>query len=244
MSISRGPSRYRVTIRIAIRIGTGAALALATFLLAMTPASGREQLRASDGGVSLDDGSLLGHEWRTYVFERGRRPCFGIETESGGIRSSFYECLRPRRGLIPILLGQSGDGPGEGTVALVVTPLKVHRVHLNFGRHPDEHVWPKRVSHRKAHQAGVKPRFRYKTLADPGDFCLRRHVEYRRDGSIYYRSYRYPPCRNQAHPSARVNPTVPTRVRHLDGAWLPTTPAPPSVKVGRQRAGSGSSWGR
>jgi hypothetical protein len=176
-------------------------LAVAAIAAVGVTAPGAARAREGPAGehrALLDHGSLLGHEWQTAVFARKAQPCFEMQTEFDDVRSWFYECSKPRRGFIPIIFGQSGEGEEEGTVVLIATPLEVHRVHLNFSGRRDQDVWPKRISRRKARRAGVNPNFRYKTLAAAGDFCLRRHVDYKRDSRIYYRSYRYPPCDRQA----------------------------------------------
>ena len=97
-------------------------------------------------------------------------------------------------------MSDSGDPDNRGLVTLLITPPKVHRVRLNFGGRPKT-VWPKRIGHRKAREAGVKPNFRYKSLARKGELCVRSNVGYTASGRVFYGPFHYPPCRKQMQES-------------------------------------------
>lgn len=148
--------------------------------------------------VTLAKGELLSNPWRASIYRRGKhQPCYEVMTQTSGVSTVGGECGRARRGFIPVLLSQSGNGPSRGNVILLITPMKVHRVRLRFGGRANKSVWPKRVSSTKAQRAGLHPDFRYKLLARRGRFCLRRHVDFDARGRVFYRSLRYPPCRKQ-----------------------------------------------
>lgn len=148
--------------------------------------------------VTLDKGRLLGHPWRARSYsDRRGQPCYETVTETSGVELFGGECGAARRGFIPILLSQSGNGSSRGNVVLVITPTVVHRVRLRFGGRTNKNVWPKRIPLRLADDAGVRAAFRYKAFARPGRFCLRQHVEFDSRGHVFYRSERYPPCRQQ-----------------------------------------------
>jgi hypothetical protein len=194
-----GANEGRISVRAALGIAAIAALLLASV-------AGASSVRRDGSGaakvrhVTLDRGTLLGEPWHSAIFrasKRSHQPCFELATQGGGFSSFIGLCGRPRRGFVPILMSDSGDHDSKGTVTLVVTPLHVHRVRLNFGRRADKEVWPKRIGPRKARKAGLKPDFKHKSLALRGRFCLRRHVDYDADGEVVFRSSRYPPCRRQ-----------------------------------------------
>lgn len=182
-----------------------AAVALSAVLAAVTAGAPGTAARPAQGHakvphVVLNRGTLLGEPWHTTLFKaapQSRRPCFGVTTQDSEIIDSFAECAYPRRGFVPLILSDSGDPDNRGIVVLLATPRKVHRVRLNFGGRADKTIWPKPVSRAKLRKAGVNPKFRYKAFARQGEFCLRRHVDYDAQGRVYYRSYRYPPCRRQ-----------------------------------------------
>jgi hypothetical protein len=153
------------------------------------PTLGHERPR-----VTLNHGRLLGERWitRLYRWRHHRQPCFEVDTQPG--HSFLAECGRPERRFVPILSVESGSGSRAGTVMLVATSLKVHRVHLEFYDRPDLDVRPQQISRAKARPAGVARSFRYQTLTYRGTVCLRRHIDYSSDGRIYYRSIEYGRC--------------------------------------------------
>jgi hypothetical protein len=155
-------------------------------------------VRANRRYATLRQGALLGKFWRARIYARsGTQPCYELATQTSGVTIIGGECGRPRRGFIPVLTGQTGNGKTIGNVMVLITPITVHRVDLSLGGRPDKTVWPKRISKVKAHRAGLDADFRYKVFAGGGRWCLRHHADYDRRGEVFYRSLRYPPCRDQ-----------------------------------------------
>jgi hypothetical protein len=193
-------------------------------------ASASSPLAASTAGgakvrhVVLKRGTLFGEPWHTTISANrpgSRIPCFGVTTQDSEAVDSFGECSRPTRVFIPLIMSDSGDPPNRGVVTLLVTPLKVHRVRLNFGGRPDKTVWPRRVARAKARRAGLKPDFRARSFARSGEFCLRRMVAFTTEGRVYLRTPRYPSCAQQRRRSQKVRSGVASRDQPAADGYLP-----------------------
>jgi hypothetical protein len=176
---------------------------MATLTLAVVgPSAASQRVLHADSqadrhSITLDHGFLSGQPWRSQAFRAHGRPCYQLETHFSGSSNAFFECGRPRRGFIPTIEGRSGNGARRGSLLLVITPMRVTRVHLNLGGRPDRNIWPRPINRAMARKANLKRNFRYKTLARKGNFCLRRHVDFERGGDVYFKSFPYPRCSKQ-----------------------------------------------
>ncbi len=210
------------------RVAAGTVVVLLAVVLAVPNGDAASPHAQSQAGakvphVVLKRGTLLGEPWHTTLQRHrpdSKLPCFGVTTQDSEFQAIVSECGHPRRFFVPLIMSDSGDPDNRGVVTLLVTPPKVKRVHLNFGGRPDKTVWPKRISHRKARKAGVKPNFRYKSFARKGEFCPRGQVGYTASGKVFYGPFHYPPCRRQKQESKSERSSRRSSPRWQEGGYL------------------------